>query len=50
MSTYKAIVGKKIKTASIDPSNSDEGQMWYNTTTGTLRGLAIAEAWSSSDL
>ena len=45
MSTYKAIVGKKIKSVSSDPSDSAEGQMWYNTTTGTLRGLAIAEAW-----
>ena len=45
MSTYKALVGKKIKSVSSDPSNSAEGQMWYNTTTGTLRGLAIAEAW-----
>ena len=48
MSTYKALVGKKIKSVSSDPSNSAEGQMWYNTTTQSLRGLAINEAWVSA--
>ena len=48
MSTYKALVGKKIKSVSSDPSNSAEGQMWYNTTTQSLRGLGVLEAWSSA--
>ena len=48
MSTYREIVGKKIKKVSSDPSDGLDGQMWYNSTTGTLRGLAITEAWSSS--
>ena len=48
MSTYKEIVGKKIKTISSDPSDSADGQMWYNTTTQSIRGLAILKAWSSS--
>ena len=48
MSTYKALVGKKIKSVSSDPSDSADGQMWYNTTTQSLRGLAIIEAWSST--
>ena len=47
MSTYKALVGKKIKSVSSDPSDSADGQMWYNTTTQSLRGLAISEAFSS---
>ena len=47
MSTYKEIIGKKIKSVSSDPSDSIAGQMWYNTTTQSLRGLAILEAWSS---
>ena len=47
MSTYKELIGKKIKVVSSDPSDSAEGQMWYNTTTGSLRGLAIVEAFSS---
>ena len=48
MSTYKALVGKKIKSVSSDPSDSVDGQMWYNTTTGSLRGLAVTEAWTSA--
>ena len=47
MSTYKAIVGKKVKSVSSDPSDSIDGQMWYNTTTQSLRGLAIFEATHS---
>ena len=47
MSTYKEIIGNKIKSVSSDPSDSIAGQMWYNTTTQSLRGLAILEAWSS---
>ena len=45
MSTYKEIVGKKIKKVTSDPSNSIDGQMWYNSTTGTIRGVATTTAW-----
>jgi len=48
VSTYREIVGKKIKKVSSDPSSGTEGEMWYNSTTGTLRGPAITEAWSSA--
>ena len=48
MSTYKEIIGKKIKSVSSDPSDSADGQMWYNTTTQSLRGLALTSAWSSA--
>ena len=48
MSTYREIIGKKIKTVSSDPSSGTEGEMWYNSTTGTLRGPAILSAWTSS--
>ena len=47
MSTYREIVGKKIKKVSADPSSGTEGEMWYNSTTGKLRGLQTLEAWSS---
>ena len=47
MSTYREIIGKKIKKVSSDPSDGLDGEMWYNSTTGTLRGLALVEAWSS---
>jgi len=48
MATYRELVGKKIKKVTSDPSDSLDGQMWYNSTTGALRGLAITEAWASS--
>ena len=48
MSTYREIVGKKIKKVSSDPSDGLDGQMWYNSTTGTLRGIAGIEAWSTT--
>ena len=48
MSTYREIVGKKIKKVTSDPSAGLDGEMWYNSTTGTLRGLAISEAWKSA--
>ena len=48
MSTYREIVGKKIKKVSSDPSTGLDGQMWYNSTTGTLRGLGLVEAFVSS--
>ena len=47
MSTYREIIGKKIKKVSSDPSSGTEGEMWYNSTTGTLRGRAILSAWTS---
>jgi len=48
VSTYREIVGKKIKKVSSDPSAGTDGEMWYNSTTGSLRGLAITEAWASA--
>jgi len=48
VSTYREIIGKKIKTVSSDPSTGIAGEMWYNSTTGTLRGPGILSAWSSA--
>ena len=48
MAAYKDIIGQKITKVSSDPSNPIEGQMWYNSTTGTLRArLTVAAAWSA---
>jgi len=48
MATYKEISGLNIKTLSSDPSNLNEGEMWYNTTSNTLKGALIgATAWAS---
>ena len=48
MATYKEIFGQKINKLSSDPSNALTGEMWYNSTTGSLRGLGIIEAFSSA--
>jgi len=44
MATYINVHGNNIPIRSADPSNPNDGQMWYNTTTRTLR----AQAYSSS--
>ena len=48
MTAYKDIVGQKITKVSSDPSNVKTGQMFYNTSTNQLRGLAVLEAFTSS--
>jgi len=48
MATFKEIRGQTIKKYTTNPTNPLEGQMWYNNTTGTLKGSIISEAWSSS--
>jgi len=48
MATYRSIVGHKINNVSSDPAEPLTGQMWYNSTTGTLRALGVVEAWSST--
>ena len=47
MTTYKSIVGQKILKVSSDPTNPLEGQIWYNSSTGILKGVPLLEAWSS---
>ena len=37
MATYKEIKGFTIKSLASDPANPLEGEMWYNTTSGTLK-------------
>ena len=48
MAGYNEIRGLRVKYLSADPSNPEDGQVWYNSTTGTLRvqGIGVA-AWSS---
>ena len=48
MTTYKEIVGQKIRKISSNPSEAQTGQMWYNTTVSGLKALAISEAWASA--
>ena len=48
MATYKEIFGKQVKFLSSDPANEAEGQIWYNSTSGTFKSVLVSEAWSSS--
>ena len=49
MATYKEIFGKQIKFLSSDPANEAEGQIWYNSTSGTFKSVVLAEATSSAN-
>ena len=49
MATYKEISGFNIKTLASDPSTLVEGDIWYNTTSNTLKvSPLVAAAWSSA--
>lgn len=50
MATYKDIAGTKIQNVSGDPSDPIQGQIWYNESTGTLKGLAVNASGSWATL
>ena len=48
MTTYKEIFGKYVKNYSSDPTADIEGQVWYNTTSGTFKSeVLVADAWAA---
>ena len=47
MATYTNIQGQNILIVSSDPANPTVGQMWYNTTSNTLKGSAEIGAWAT---
>ena len=47
MSTFKEIQGRNIKSVSSDPANAGAGDIWYNSTSSTLKGVVMTEGWSS---
>jgi|TARA_R100001530_G_C4291275_1_gene148076 hypothetical protein len=50
MATYAEIYGKRVEVLSSDPtaSSATEGQVWYNSTSGTLKAAVLGTAaWSS---
>jgi hypothetical protein len=49
MTTFKEIRGTAIQVVSSDPSNPETGQIWYNSSSGTLKGYVYAtvNAWAS---
>jgi hypothetical protein len=50
MTTFKGIRGTAIQVVSSDPSNPEIGQIWYNSSSGTLKGYVNTGigAWSSA--
>ena len=48
MTTYKEIFGKYVQVLASDPTAAvSEGQIWYNSTTGTFKSSVSVNAWSS---
>ena len=49
MADYNTIRGLRVRYLSAEPSNPEDGQVWYNSTTGNLRvdGIAVAGSWAS---
>jgi hypothetical protein len=49
MAGYNTIRGLRVKYLSADPANPEDGQVWYNSTTGNLRveGMVLAGSWAS---
>ena len=47
ITTLPASIGDTIESVASDPSPATEGQFWYNSTTGALKGLVQIKAWSA---
>jgi len=48
MADYINIRGQSIEVVASDPANPTQGQIWYNSTSNTLKGLGyVAGAWAS---
>ena len=49
MAGYNEIRGLRVKYLSADPANPEDGQVWYNSTTGNLRveGMVLPGSWAS---
>ena len=47
MAAYKTLKGQSIRQVAQDPTNPIEGEIWYNTTIGVLKGFPALLAWSS---
>ncbi len=48
MTTFKEIRGTTIEVVSTDPTNPEIGQIWYNSSSGTLKGyVALTAGWTA---
>jgi len=52
MAGYNEIRGLRVKYLSADPAGAEDGQVWYNSTTGNLRvqGIGVASTSSSANM
>jgi hypothetical protein len=41
MAEYINIKGQNIEVVASDPANPTQGQIWYNSTSNTLKGLGL---------
>ena len=48
MSTYENLHGRRVNVVSSNPSNPKDGEVWYNSTLGQLKGYVLAPATMSS--
>jgi hypothetical protein len=50
MTTYNELAGLRVNYLGSDPTlnTGNEGQVWYNSTSGTLKSLVQLKAWSSA--
>jgi hypothetical protein len=51
MAEYINIKGQSIEVVASDPANPTQGQIWYNSTSNTLKGLGVssAGAWATGN-
>ena len=49
MTTYNELAGLRVNYLGSDPTlnTGNEGQVWYNSTSGTLKSLVQIKAWSA---
>jgi hypothetical protein len=51
MAEYINIRGQSIEVVASDPANPTQGQIWYNSTSNTLKGLGVSSAgtWATAN-
>ena len=51
MAEYINIKGQNIEVVASDPANPTQGQIWYNTTSNTLKGGGVTTdgAWATAN-
>jgi hypothetical protein len=49
MTTYNELAGYRVNYLSTDPTlnSGNEGQVWYNSTSGKLKALVQIKSWSA---